>query len=118
MKKQAFETNKTKKKLRMYEENGKQVVVWKLKPYQLDLVTGLGYETEPFLFYVHTKYIPDFLRKKYSLLEQIHYAKKAGKSYLACVLSKKDQQLLKEHGISFCVLKYKIHLQRRQYRYH
>ena len=98
--------------LRSYEWNGKKELLWRLNRDQLDLVHNLGYYTEPYMFYVHTKLFPDNLRNKYKLLEKLHAARRARKDYVACILSKTDRDMLKRLGVSFSPLKYKISLQR------
>ena len=54
--------------LRSYAGDGKKELTWRLSAEQVELVHRLGYFTEPYLFYVHTKFFPDYLRKKLHIL--------------------------------------------------
>ena len=115
MKKKSYENSKLKHQLRQYEQNGKQEVCWRLKSSeQVDYIRCLGYNVEETLYYVHTKKFPDFIRKKHQLLNDLHFAKCKGKSYLARKLSKKENTLLDDFGVSYNVLKHTIKLQRQQ----
>jgi hypothetical protein len=95
------------------EENGKEKVIWKLSKQQVDYIeNSLGYYVEKTLYYVHTKNFPEWIRKKYPILNDLHYAKRKGKSYMTRKLSPQEKQLLREHGVSFSAFKYTIYLQR------
>ena len=115
MKRQSYQGSKLKHQLMQYELNGKKELFWKLKyPDQVEFVRSLGYDVEEYLFYVHTRKLPEHLRTKYKWLNQIHLNKCKGKQYLAITLTPSQKELLKAIGVDFNVLKYKIRLQRQK----
>ena len=110
MKKRNFEQSRTKKKLLEERWKGKKFLVWKLTIAQKQDVEELGYMVEPSIYQIETRTFHNVRNLPSTLLKDLHYAKKRDKRYLARPLKQNQIELLKEYGVKYRVLKYKIYL--------
>ena len=110
MKNRNYWQSRTKKKLLEERWKGKKFLVWKLTIAQKQDVEELGYITEPFIYQMETRTFYNVRNLPSTLLKDIHYAKKRDKRYLARPLKQSEIELLKEYGVRYRILKYKIYL--------
>lgn len=111
MKEKAYKNAQLKRQLALYKAQGKKELIWKLSIDRKEYIENLGYTIEPYLFEITVK--PYNIRCiKNSLIKDIYYTNKQGKRTLVRKLCKEEQALLREYGIRFRVIKYKIHLVR------
>lgn len=112
MKEKAYKNAQLKRQLALYKAQGKKELIWKLSIDRKEYIENLGYTIEPYLFEITTKPFYNIRCIKNSLIKDIYYTNKQGKRTLVRKLCKEEQALLREYGIRFRVIKYKIHLVR------
>ena len=111
MKNKNYRKNRLKKKLIQRQNDGIEILIWKLNLYDKREIEELGYKVEPFLYFVQTKNFYDIKKIHSSFLKDLHYAKKRGKNYIVRPLSNIEKELLDRYLIQYYPLKYKIYLQ-------
>ena len=110
MKAKEYKDLQLKRQLVLYKAQGKKELIWKLSIDRKEYIENLGYTIEPYLFEITTKPFHNIRCIKKPLIKEIYYTNKQGKQTLVRKLSKEEQTLLREYGIKFRVIKYKIHL--------
>ena len=110
MKNKCYRQSKMKKQLIKIRNEGREFVVWKLNKTQKQDIEELGYRVEPFIYLIETRTFYDVKKITSTFLKNLHYAKKRKKRYLVRQLKQREIDLLKEYGIKYEVLKYKIYL--------
>lgn len=105
-----YRQSRTKKKLLEERWKGKKFLLWKLTSTQKQDIEELGYIVEPFIYQIETRTFHNVRNLPSTLLKDLHYAKKRDKRYLARPLKQNEIELLKEYGVKYRVLKYKIYL--------
>lgn len=111
MKNKNYKQNRLKKKLIQRANDGNEILIWKLNPYDKRMIEELGYKVEPFLYFVQTKNFYNIKKIHSSLLKDLHYAQKRGKNFIVRPLNDIEKDLLYRYGIQYYPLKYKIYLQ-------
>ena len=107
MKDKQLELSRSKKTLDMMKRNGKRIVVWSLKPNQVDFLSRF-YCVSPFLYTLKTKQFSNIRNIKNKLLKDLHYEYKRGRKFITRPLTEEDKELLKLNGVSFRIVKYRI----------
>lgn len=110
MKNRDFEFSKTRKQLQKYKNQGEKEVTWKLSSKQIQIIKLMDLRFEPWLYEIKTRPLYNIRSIKSPLLKEIHYKNKQGHNMYVRRLNHDEQQLLKDFGIKFRVVKYKIYL--------
>lgn len=109
LKNKQYENSKLKKQLEEKKRKGIKTLEWKLTKQQRSYVEQIGYYTEPILYYVKTKHFCN-VSKLASILKNIHYKNKNGKTIIVLKLRESDQKLLDEYEVIYYPCKYRIYL--------
>ncbi len=90
---------------------GIKEVFWKLTAQKKEEIEKAGFVVEPFIYRVRTKrFSKSSLTHGSSLLKSLHYGAVKGKTFISYKLKRPDMEFLRNNGISFKVLKYRIFL--------
>ena len=111
MKGKAYEASKTKKILLNKKRKGEKYVIWRISSNaQLQEIDRLGFQREPWLYEIRTRPFWNVRGIKSHLIKEIHFAYKKGKGTIVRRLKKGDEEILKDFGVDFKPLKYRINL--------
>ena len=101
------ELSKTKKKLDNMKLNGKKMVVWSLRPSQVEFLSRF-YCVSPFLYTMKTKPFSNVRNITNKLLKDLHYENKRGRQFITRPFTDEDMDILKRNGVHFRPVKYRI----------
>lgn len=98
----------TLKRLRKMRNDGIKEVRWNLSPDRIRVIEQ-EFVVEPWLYRIRCRSFNDVSMKEH-IVKDIHYACKAKKKSIVRHLDASKKEILDKYGISYEVIKYKIHL--------
>ena len=87
---------------------GQKEVIWKLNDEQLNYISSIAKDIFPYLYEINTRTFCSTDKIASSLIKEIHFARKNGKKKLYKKLKRNELKELKQYGVEYRCLKYRI----------